>query len=89
MHFINRTPPPQRIDEKELGARFEQRVGDITFWRKELDEKLAELKEELDEMHSQHLRVDTALKVSAMRITVCQMMQAVALEHNSSMRKAM
>jgi len=40
-------------DSKEVEARFRQRVGDIEFWKNELEAKLAELKTEVEEMESQ------------------------------------
>ena len=36
-------------------------MGDINFWKSELDKKLGELKEHLDELDSQHIRVRAAL----------------------------
>lgn len=36
-------------------------MGDIDFWKSELDKKLGELKEHLDELDSQHIRVRQAL----------------------------
>lgn len=48
-------------DAAEVKTRFQQRVGDISFWKSELDLKLAELKEAIDEVECQRDRVIQAL----------------------------
>ena len=53
---------PLKQDQSDVGERFKQRVGDISFWKSELDSKLAELKEHLDELDSQHIRVRMGLQ---------------------------
>lgn len=42
--LIAETRQKSRADSKEVEAKFRQRVGDIAFWKEELDKKLAELK---------------------------------------------
>eukprot|EP00095_Tigriopus_kingsejongensis_P002765 maker-scaffold845_size89356-snap-gene-0.17 protein:Tk02765 transcript:maker-scaffold845_size89356-snap-gene-0.17-mRNA-1 annotation:"cathepsin d" len=53
----------QRVkqDHKEVQVRFRQRVGDIGFWKSELDTRLGTLKGVLEEMESQNVRVSQAL----------------------------
>ncbi len=50
-----------RHDAREVEARFRQRVGDIEFWKKELEQKLAELKDGTENLDSQLDRVESAL----------------------------
>ncbi len=59
MHCICRSK--SKHDAKEVEERFRQRVGDIAFWKSELDSKLSELKSGLDEAESQAGRVEQAL----------------------------
>lgn len=59
--LLNRTRIKTKHDQVEVGARFKQRVGDIAFWKSELEAKLGELKDHLDELDSQHVRVEQAL----------------------------
>lgn len=44
-----------------MEARFRQRVGDIEFWKGELEAKLAELKDVAGNLDSQAGRVEQAL----------------------------
>ena len=50
-----------RQDNKEVDVRFRQRVGDIAFWKAELEAKLTALKDVLDDVDSQKIRCDHAL----------------------------
>ena len=60
--LIAETKQKVKQDAKEVDARFRQRVGDIAFWKSELDGKLAELKDNLDDLDSQRIRVEQALE---------------------------
>lgn len=59
--LLNETKVRTKQDQGDVGERFRQRVGDISFWKSELDSKLGELKEHLDELDSQRIRVKQAL----------------------------
>ena len=59
--LINNAKYKTRQDEKEVDTRFRQRVGDIAFWKAELEGKLATLKEAVDGVESQHVRTEQAL----------------------------
>ena len=48
-------------DEKEVDTRFKQRVGDIAFWKSELEGKLADLKREIEAVECKHIRVAAGL----------------------------
>ena len=60
--LLNETRIRTKQDQNEVSERFKQRVGDISFWKTELQKKLAELKTHLDELESQHIRVNHALE---------------------------
>lgn len=62
LDLLKETKIRTKQDQNDVGERFKQRVGDISFWKSELDSKLAELKEHLDELDSQHIRVRMGLK---------------------------
>lgn len=51
----------KKILNQEVDTRFKQRVGDIDFWKSELESKLAEMKESLDAADSQRIRLEKAL----------------------------
>ena len=59
--LITETKNRTRRDAQEVDTRFRQRVGDIDFWKSELESKLGELKDALDEVDSQRIRVEKAL----------------------------
>ena len=59
--LISETKLRARQDAREVDTRFRQRVGDIEFWKTELENKLSELKDGLEEAESQKARVDMAL----------------------------
>ena len=59
--LISETKLRARQDAREVDTRFKQRVGDIEFWKGELENKLSELKDGLEEAESQKARVDMAL----------------------------
>ena len=46
-------------DETEVDEKLQLRVGDVEFWRGELDAKLAQLKEEISCMNNLKIRVDS------------------------------
>ena len=46
-------------DETEVDEKLQLRVGDVEFWRGELDAKLAQLKEEISSMNNLKIRVDS------------------------------
>ena len=48
--LLNETKIRTKQDQSDVSQRFKQRVGDIDFWKTELDKKLGELKEHLDEL---------------------------------------
>ncbi len=50
-----------RQHEREVGTRFQQRVGDIDFWKSELAAKLTDLKDAVETCESTRVRVDQAL----------------------------
>jgi len=54
-----------RQDEQEVDTRFKQRVGDIAFWKSELEAKLGDLKESIDAAESQHIRAEHALSATS------------------------
>ena len=60
--LISETRLRARQDAREVDTRFKQRVGDIEFWKGELENKLTELKDGLEEAESQKARVDMALR---------------------------
>ncbi|TRY72309.1 hypothetical protein TCAL_03139 [Tigriopus californicus] len=62
----------QRVkqDHKEVQVRFRQRVGDIGFWKSELDNRLTTLKSLLDEMDSQSIRLGQALQACDLPLKV-------------------
>lgn len=49
-------------DETEVDVKLQLRVGDVEFWRGELDAKLAQLKEEISCMQNLKIRVDNEAK---------------------------
>ena len=59
--LISETKLRARQDAREVDTRFKQRVGDIEFWKGELENKLSELNDGLEEAESQKARVDMAL----------------------------
>ena len=59
--LLNETKTRTKQDQSDVVARFKQRVGDISFRKSELDKKLGELKEHLEELDAQHIRVMHAL----------------------------
>jgi tektin-1 len=59
--LITETKVKTRQDAKEVETRFRQRVGDIDFWKSELEKKLSNLKDTLEEADEQKSRVDQAL----------------------------
>ena len=59
--LITETKNRTRRDAEEVDTRFRQRVGDIDFWKSELEKKLSELKNALDGSDSQRIRVEKAL----------------------------
>lgn len=59
--LISETRLRAKQDAREVDTRFRQRVGDIEFWKTELENKLSELKDGLEEAESQKARVDMAL----------------------------
>ncbi len=59
--LISETKVKTRHDAQEVDTRFRQRVGDIDFWKSELDKKLTELKDALEEAEEQKDRADQAL----------------------------
>jgi hypothetical protein len=65
MDLLNETRIRTKQDTSEVGNRFKQRVGDIAFWKTELEAKLGELKEHLDELDEQHIRVNQAFVACA------------------------
>ena len=54
--LIKNAKATTRQDEQEVDTRFKQRVGDIAFWKSELEGKLGDLKQALDAAESQHIR---------------------------------
>lgn len=59
--MIAETKLKVKQDEKEVDTRFRQRVGDIDFWKGELQAKLTDLKSALEDAYSQRSRVEHAL----------------------------
>lgn len=50
-----------RADKVEVDTRFKQRVGDIAFWKSELENKLADLKLEVEAVEAQNVRLEHAI----------------------------
>ena len=48
-------------DGQEVDTRFKQRVGDIAFWKSELEGKLADLKREIEAVECKHIRIAAGL----------------------------
>ena len=66
--LISETRARLKQDVAEVKTRFQQRVGDIAFWKSELDLKLAELKEAIDEVECHRDRINHALTSKEGRI---------------------
>ena len=59
-------------DEKEVDTRFRQRVGDIAFWKSELEGKLADLKREIEAVECKHIRIAAGLGATAEPLTIAE-----------------
>ena len=59
-------------DETEVDEKLQLRVGDVEFWRGELDAKLAQLKEEISSMNNLKIRVDSEAKSCTEPININQ-----------------
>ena len=59
--LLGETRQRLRQDATEEKERFRQRVGDIDFWKSELEKKLSELKEAIEAGESEAGRVNHAL----------------------------
>lgn len=70
--LIAETRTKVKHDEREVDARFKQRVGDIAFWKGELDLKLGELEERLEDERAQCVRVESALAGCAEPLAVAE-----------------
>ena len=62
----------QKKDAQEVRTRFQERVGDISFWKSELEAKLTELKEDISNVEVQRDRVGQALKATADPLNVAE-----------------
>lgn len=72
-HFPCFTPRlKSKHDANEVEERFRQRVGDIAFWRSELEARLADLKSRLEEAESQMGRVGQAMEGCAQPLDVAE-----------------
>ena len=76
--LISETKNRTRRDAEEVDTRFRQRVGDIDFWKSELESKLGEMKNALDEVDSQRIRVEKALAACTDPLSVSISEQCVA-----------
>ena len=70
--LLNETRIRTKQDQSEVKERFRQRVGDISFWKTELQKKLGELKTHLDELESQHIRVKQALEACSEPLSISE-----------------
>ena len=61
-----------RQDEKEVDTRFKQRVGDIAFWKSELEGKLADLKREIEAVECKHIRLATGLGATSEPLSIAE-----------------
>ena len=59
--------------------RFRQRVGDIAFWKTELDGKLAGLKDLIDDLDSQRIRVEQALDACTEPLSISEQVKRLSL----------
>ena len=59
-------------DQSDVKERFKQRVGDISFWKAELQKKLGGLKTHLDELESQHIRVQQAFSAISEPLSISE-----------------
>ena len=59
-------------DEKEVDTRFKQRVGDIAFWKSELEGKLADLKREIEAVECKHIRIAAGLGATSEPLTIAE-----------------
>ena len=59
-------------DETEVDEKLQLRVGDVEFWRGELDAKLAQLKEEISSMNNLKIRVDSEARSCTEPINIAQ-----------------
>merc|ERR1711971_973091 len=50
--------------QRDVNKKFDQRINDITYWKKELDDKLNELKTEIDSLIAFKTRVEKALQAT-------------------------
>jgi hypothetical protein len=71
-NLITETRNRTQRDAEEVDTRFRQRVGDIDFWKSELESKLAEMKNALDEIDSQRIRVESALAACSEPLAVAE-----------------
>lgn len=70
--LLAETKTRTKQDQSDVGERFKQRVGDISFWKSELDKKLGELKEHLEELDSQHIRVRQAFDACGEPLSIAE-----------------
>ena len=59
-------------DEKEVDTRFRQRVGDIAFWKSELEGKLADLKREIEAVECKHIRIAAGLGSTSEPLSIAE-----------------
>ena len=55
-----------------MDTRFKQRVGDIAFWKSELEGKLADLKREIEAVECKHIRIAAGLGATSEPLTIAE-----------------
>ena len=55
-----------------MDTRFRQRVGDIAFWKSELEGKLADLKREIEAVECKHIRVAAGLGSTSEPLSIAE-----------------
>jgi tektin-1 len=56
----------------QVDVKLQLRVGDVEFWRGELDNKLAQLKDEIEESSNLKIRVDNEARSCSEPINITQ-----------------
>ena len=56
----------------QVDVKLQLRVGDVEFWRGELDNKLAQLKDEIEEASNLKIRVDSEARSCSEPINITQ-----------------
>lgn len=58
--------------QRDVSKKFEQRTADLTFWRNELDNKLAEITTEIDNLLAFKTRIEKAIEACAEPLHIAQ-----------------